>query len=127
MKTRFRPKNGEKQDPREILKRRDIRQVHNNRRVEVDCQNRDSLKEDMCSRLATRAARSIQRLVLQALRTPRPIVETPLDPRFAGREDGQVVARPRRIGIRRCQDRTQERHPRFARAVDESVCTSGRA
>ena len=45
-------KNGEKQDQREILQSRDIRQVHNKRRVEVDCQNRDSLEEDVCSCLA---------------------------------------------------------------------------
>ena len=45
-------KNGEKLDQREILKSRDIRQVHSKRRVEVDCQNRDSLKEDVCSCLA---------------------------------------------------------------------------
>ena len=45
-------KNGEKQDQREILKGRDVRQVHNKRRVEVDCQNLDSLKEDVCSCLA---------------------------------------------------------------------------
>ena len=46
MRTRVRPKTEKKQDQREILKSRDIRQVHNKRRVEVDCQNRDSLKED---------------------------------------------------------------------------------
>ena len=37
------------QDQREILKSRDIRQLHNRRRVEVECQNRDSLKEDVCA------------------------------------------------------------------------------
>ena len=39
VRTRFRPKT---KDQREILHSRDIRQVHNKRRVEVDCQNRDS-------------------------------------------------------------------------------------
>ena len=42
-------KNREEQDQREILKSRDIRQVHNKRRVEVVCQDRDSVKEDVCS------------------------------------------------------------------------------
>ena len=46
--TRFR----EKQDQRETLQSRDIRQRHSKRRVEVKCQNRDSLKEDVCSSLA---------------------------------------------------------------------------
>ena len=45
-------KNRKKQDQREILKSRDIRQLHNRRRVEVECQNRDSLKEDVCACLA---------------------------------------------------------------------------
>ena len=40
------------QTQRGILKSRDTRQVHNKRRAEVDCQNRDSLKEDVCSCLA---------------------------------------------------------------------------
>ena len=38
-------KNTEKQDQREILKSRDIRQVHNKRRVEVDCQKRGRFAE----------------------------------------------------------------------------------
>ena len=38
----------EKQDQRKTLQSRDIRQVHNKRRVEVDCQKRYSLKEDVC-------------------------------------------------------------------------------
>ena len=46
--------NGEKQDHRGNLKSRDIRQVHSMRRVEVTCQNRDSLKEDVRSSLARR-------------------------------------------------------------------------
>ena len=52
MRMRFRPKTEKKQDQCEILKSRDIRQLHNKRRVEVDCQNRDSLKEDVCACLA---------------------------------------------------------------------------
>ena len=50
--TRLRPNTERKQDQRGILKSRDTRQVHNKRRVEVDCQHRDSLKEDVCSCLA---------------------------------------------------------------------------
>ena len=45
-------KKKEKQHQREILKSRDTRQIHSKRRVDVDCQNRDSLKEDVCSCLA---------------------------------------------------------------------------
>ena len=52
VKTSFRSKTEKKQDQRGILKSRDVSQVHNKRRVEVDCQNRDSLKEDVCSCLA---------------------------------------------------------------------------
>ena len=52
VRTRFRPKKKEKQHQREILKSRDTRQIHSKRRVDVDCQNRDSLKEDVCSCLA---------------------------------------------------------------------------
>ena len=39
VRTRLRPKNGEKQDQRGILKSRDIRQVHSKRRVEVNCRS----------------------------------------------------------------------------------------
>ena len=55
VRTRLRPKMAKlekKQDQREILKSRDIRQEHSKGRVEVDCQNRDSPKEDVCARLA---------------------------------------------------------------------------
>ena len=52
VRTKLRPKNGEEQDQRGLLKSRDIRQVHSKRRLEVSCENRDSLKEDMCSCLA---------------------------------------------------------------------------
>ena len=44
--------DGEKHGQREILERRDIRQVPNKRRVEVQSQNRDLLTRDVCSCLA---------------------------------------------------------------------------
>ena len=45
-------KDGEKHGQREVLENRDIRQVPNNRRVEVQSQNRDSLIRDVCTCLA---------------------------------------------------------------------------
>ena len=45
-------KDGEKHGQREILESRDIRQVPNKRRVEVQSQNRDSLIRDVCTCLA---------------------------------------------------------------------------
>ena len=47
-------KDGEKHGQREILESRDIRQVPNKRRVEVQSQNRDSLIRDVCTCLALR-------------------------------------------------------------------------
>ena len=41
-----------KHGQREILERRDIRQVHHKRRVEVRSQNRDLLRRDVCTCLA---------------------------------------------------------------------------
>ena len=62
--TRFRPKKREKQDQRGIIKSRDIEQLHSKRRVEVNCQNRDS-----CSCLALRGTSHNQ------LRTTEPELE----------------------------------------------------
>ena len=45
-------KDGEKHGQREILESRDIRQVPNKRRVEVQSQNRDLLIRDVCTCLA---------------------------------------------------------------------------
>ena len=45
-------KEGEKHGQREILESRDIRQVPNKRRVEVQSQSRDSLMRDVCTCLA---------------------------------------------------------------------------
>ena len=51
-------KDGEKHGQREILESRDIRQVPNKRRVEVQSQNRDSLIRDVCACLALWAMRA---------------------------------------------------------------------
>ena len=48
-------KDGEKHGQREILESRDIRQVPNKRRVEVQGQNRDLLTRDVCTCRALRA------------------------------------------------------------------------
>ena len=48
-------KTEEKHGQREILESRDIRQVPNKRRVEVQSQNRDLLIRDVCTCLALRA------------------------------------------------------------------------
>ena len=48
-RTKFRPKNREKHGQREILESRDIRQVPDKRRVEVQSQNRDLLIRDVCT------------------------------------------------------------------------------
>ena len=45
-------KDERKHGQREILERRDIRQVPNKRRVEVQSQNRDLLIRDVCACLA---------------------------------------------------------------------------
>ena len=45
-------KDGEKHGQRKILESRDIRQVPNKRRVEVQSQNRDLLIKDVCTCLA---------------------------------------------------------------------------
>ena len=45
-------KDEEKHGQREMLESRDIRQVPNKRRVEVQSQNRDFLIRDVCTRLA---------------------------------------------------------------------------
>ena len=50
-------KDGEKHDQREILDSRDIRQVLNKRRVEVQSHHRDLLIRDVCTCLAHRASR----------------------------------------------------------------------
>ena len=47
-------KDEEKHGQREILESRDIRQVPNERRVEVQSQNRDLLIRDVCTCLARR-------------------------------------------------------------------------
>ena len=49
-------KDGEKHGQREILESRDIRQVPNKRRVEVQSQNRDLLIRDVCTCLALGAS-----------------------------------------------------------------------
>ena len=61
-------KDGEKHDQREILESRDIRQMPNKRRVEVQSQNRDSLIRDVCTCLAPRA--SLGQKVLQSCGEP---------------------------------------------------------
>ena len=48
-----------KHGQREILERRDIRQVPNKRRVEVQSQNRDLLIRDVCACLAPGEAREL--------------------------------------------------------------------
>ena len=51
-------KDREKHRQREILESRDIRQVPNKRRVEVQCQNRDSLIRDGCTVSCTEGVES---------------------------------------------------------------------
>ena len=46
------PTKNRKNRSTRILKSRDIRQVHSKRRVEVNCRNRDSVREDVCACLA---------------------------------------------------------------------------
>ena len=41
-----------KRGRRGIFENRDVRQVHSTRRVQLNCQNRDLLKQDVCSCLA---------------------------------------------------------------------------
>ena len=54
-------KDGEKHSQRKILESRDIRQVTNKRRVEVQSQNRDLLIRDVCTCLARWVAASVPR------------------------------------------------------------------
>ena len=54
-------KDGEKHGQREILESRDIRQVPNKRRVEVQSQNRDLLIRDVCTCLALRGFSGLPR------------------------------------------------------------------
>ena len=54
-----------KHGQRDILERRDIRQVPNKRRVEVQSQNRDLLIRDVCTSLAPRAGNGSRRQLCQ--------------------------------------------------------------